>query len=420
MFLAACLLAGSLVWNEGIDFYRDGDATNAVRVLRPLLLDEEYGARAAEVVAKLAYDAGDLEEAAAAAQIALRAHPKDARVNRNFTRATDGLLELRETKRINRILKDAQGKDLAQMLRQATHDIRDLLQEATTYRTNTAEKVIARADALAARAEKLADLWIPVKELVCQSVTNEEQAATIALQVEKAQKLTEQSAVSLADLKDEAYSQLAEAEIDFTRFMKMTILPPEALEEDLVCQSNQNHQEALDFTRIFRARFPAWAKQYEQQAQANTNLPPFTVETQAKISDLSTRLEKLQLSEPVPTEDALALIREIQDLLPKSNQGGQAGQQGQPNAQNQNQQQRQQPPNPQENQEQQGDEQTQGEKESPEDEPHEAEGTEAEESPEEQEIEAVLRKAQERSEEHEADKKARMRKAPLPPNERDW
>ena len=36
------------------------------------------------------------------------------------------------------------------------------------------------------------------------------------------------------------------------------------------------------------------------------------------------------------------------------------------------------------------------------------------------EIETILRKAQERNDEHEADKKARMRKAPLPPNERDW
>ena len=39
---------------------------------------------------------------------------------------------------------------------------------------------------------------------------------------------------------------------------------------------------------------------------------------------------------------------------------------------------------------------------------------------EDQEVEAVLKKAQERSDEHEAEKKARMRKAPLPPNERDW
>ena len=41
-------------------------------------------------------------------------------------------------------------------------------------------------------------------------------------------------------------------------------------------------------------------------------------------------------------------------------------------------------------------------------------------SPEEREVEALLKKAQERSDEHEAEKKARMRKAKLPPNERDW
>ena len=43
-----------------------------------------------------------------------------------------------------------------------------------------------------------------------------------------------------------------------------------------------------------------------------------------------------------------------------------------------------------------------------------------EEKEEDQELEATLKKAQERNDEHEAEKKARMRKAPLPPNERDW
>ena len=42
------------------------------------------------------------------------------------------------------------------------------------------------------------------------------------------------------------------------------------------------------------------------------------------------------------------------------------------------------------------------------------------ESSEDAEVESILRKAQERNDEHEAEKKARMRKAPLPPNERDW
>ncbi|MBQ8126013.1 MAG: hypothetical protein IJ173_09060, partial [Kiritimatiellae bacterium] len=68
------------IWNEGVDSYRAGDVTNALRVLRPLLLSRTHGARAAELVAKINYDrahepgAADplpaLEEAAAAAQIA--------------------------------------------------------------------------------------------------------------------------------------------------------------------------------------------------------------------------------------------------------------------------------------------------------------------------------------------------------------
>ena len=101
--LAALLLAATEpamtdgeVWNEGVSFYRDGDVTNALKTLRPLLLSKTHGARAAEVVAKLEYEKGNLEEAANAAQIALRAAPEDAKANRNFTRATDRLPAIRE------------------------------------------------------------------------------------------------------------------------------------------------------------------------------------------------------------------------------------------------------------------------------------------------------------------------------------
>ena len=85
------------VWNEGVGYYRAGDVTNALRVLRPLMVSKTHAARAAEVVAKLEFERGNQEEAAVAAQIALRATPDDAKANRNFTRTTDGLLEARET-----------------------------------------------------------------------------------------------------------------------------------------------------------------------------------------------------------------------------------------------------------------------------------------------------------------------------------
>ncbi len=439
------------VWNEGVSHYRAGNVTNALAVLRPLMLSKTHGARAAEVVAALAYEKArategadplkDLEEAAAAAQIALRAAPTDARRNRNFTRAIDGLPELRETSRVNEILQAANGKDPAALLRQATHDVRDILLEAGTYRTNAAEQVVAKADALSARAEKASDMWLPVKEAICQAITNQEQAATISLQVDQARAKTTKAATALVDLSDDAYTHLADAEHDFTRFMKLTIAPPDAMQEDLQAQTNAYTRaepvngrawqtDALDFTRAFRAKFPAWAKAYEQQAQADTNKPPFTAEAQAKVSDLSTRLEKVQLTlAEKPTEDgqieALKLIQEILGLLPNQGGGGQGQQQQNPNQQNKDknksQQDQQQDQQNNQQQDQSSDQRQEENPEQNEDEQKESEGEESsEESPEDREVDSVLRKAQERSDEHEADKRARMRKAPLPPNTRDW
>lgn len=443
--LAAFLLAATEpattdgeVWNEGVSFYRDGDVTNALKTLRPLLLSKTHGARAAEVVAKLEYEKGNLEEAANAAQIALRAAPEDAKANRNFTRATDRLPAIREEEHLKSVLKAAEGKDPGAMLLAATKDCRALMSESGAYRTNRAEKAVAFADALSKRAERLSDSWIPVRELIAQSVTNEEQAATISAQIDAARKKTKDAAKRLSDLDAEAYPLLSDVEHDFTRFVKLTVMPPAAMDEDLVAQSNawmdveqfngrSWQQDALDFTRAFRAKFPAWARAYEQQAQSDTNKPPFTAEDQAKVSALATELEKIQLGcidkfLPPEQEKALEIINEIRELLPKDQNGG--GQQQQKHDQqqknDQNQQQNQQNQNQQQNQDQQqqnqDQQQSEGEDDKNKDEPDEGD----QQDTEDQEVEAVLKKAQERSDEHEAEKKARMRKAPLPPNERDW
>lgn len=432
---AACLVALSAmtavgasgqsdveVWNEGVDFYRAGDITNALRVLRPLTLTREYGARAAEVVAKLEYEQGDLETAADVAQIALRANPSDPRANRNFTRAVDGLPEFLESKRIDEVLKSSQGRDPGAMMLGATRESRRLMEEVAGYTTNSASKVVELSDSLSARASALADAWISVKGAICQAVTNEEQAATIIMQVDQAREKTRLAARRIADIDPEAYSALSDVEHDCTRFLKMTILPPDAIAEDMVAQSNAWQdvesfngrvwqQDALDYTRAFRAKFPAWALAYEQQAQSDTNTPPFTAEDQAKVSALATELEKIQmecLENPLPPsqERALDLIGEIDGLLPKGGKsGGQSGQrQSGDDGQNSGDVESQQ-------------DQTNEEKDLQED----SESEKGEESVEDNnEIEAILRKAQERSDEHEADKRARIRKAPLPPNERDW
>ena len=399
--LAALLLAATEpamtdgeVWNEGVSFYRDGDVTNALKTLRPLLLSKTHGARAAEVVAKLEYEKGNLEEAANAAQIALRAAPEDAKANRNFTRATDRLPAIREEEHLKAVLKAAEGKDPGSLLLAATKDCRALMSESGVYRTNRAEKAVALADALSKRAERLSDSWIPVRELIAQAVTNEEQAATISAQIDAARKKTKDAATKLSDFDAEAYPLLSDVEHDFTRFVKLTVMPPAAMDEDLVAQSNawmdveqfngrSWQQDALDYTRAFRAKFPAWARAYEQQAQSDTNKPPFTAEDQAKISALATELEKLQMecvekSLPPSQEEAVRIINEIRELLPKDQNGGGQSQQNQDqqqkndqnqqqNQQNQDQQQQQQD----QQQQNQNQQQSEGEDDKNKDEPDE-------------------------------------------------
>lgn len=422
------------VWNEGVEYYRAGDVTNALRVLRPLMLSKTHGARAAEVVAKLEYDRGNQDEAAGAAQIALRAAPEDAKANRNFTRATDGLLAARETKRINDILKAAQGKDPGAMLMDATKEARTLMTEAGGFRTNAPVRAVALADALSKRASAIADTWIPVREVIAQSVTNEEQAATILQQIEQAQAKTKKAVKEFGDLDGNAFASMSDVEHDFTRFLKLTVMPPAAIAEDLVAQSNawqdvadfngrKWQQDALDYTRAFRAKFPAWAQTYEQQAQSDTNKPPFTKEAQAKISALATEVEKLQIecctkALPPNQEKAIELLNEINELLPKDRNGGGQGQQ---NQQQQQQNQQQQADNNQDQQDQQSDQKQEQDPENPDEDPSEdSQDQQDQPDQEDQEVEATLKKAQERNDEHEAEKKARMRKAPLPPNERDW
>ena len=422
------------VWNEGVEYYRAGDVTNALRVLRPLMLSKTHGARAAEVVAKLEYDRGNQDEAAGAAQIALRAAPEDAKANRNFTRATDGLLAARETKRINDILKAAQGKDPGAMLMDATKEARTLMTEAGGFRTNAPVRAVALADALSKRASAIADTWIPVREVIAQSVTNEEQAATILQQIEQAQAKTKEAVKEFGDLDGNAFASMSDVEHDFTRFLKLTVMPPAAIGEDLVAQSNawqdvadfngrKWQQDALDYTRAFRAKFPAWAQTYEQQAQSDTNKPPFTKEAQAKISALATEVEKLQIecctkALPPNQEKAIELLNEINELLPKDKNGGGQGQQ---NQQQQQQNQQQQADNNQDQPDQQSDQKQEQDPENPDEDPSEdSQDQQDQPDQEDQEVEATLKKAQERNDEHEAEKKARMRKAPLPPNERDW
>lgn len=436
----------SEIWNEGVEHYRAQDVTNALSTLRPIMLSRTHGARAAEIVAKLEYDAARkpgaedalsrLEEAATAAQIALRANPDDPRLNRNFSLAVAELPELRETKRVNSLLESSKNTPPAQLLKKAVVESRQLLSDIpaiVALSTNDADRAVAKADECGAAAGSLADTWLSLKEAVCRAVTNEKEVAAISLQVDELRKKTEEAARQISDIDADAAYGIAAAEDGFTGFYKAFVLPPEAVNEVIVNQSNacQNvaaecgrswQNEALDFTRAFRAKFPAWAKAYEQAAAADTNKPPFTAESQAKIADLATRLEKLQLDcieNPTLEKQRKALDTavEISKLIPKDDKSDKSQNSQSPDR------------NPNQNQKNDkngndGSDDEENENRPDEDRDGKDDGKDKNDASVDKsdgkEIEAVLKKAQERSDEHEAEKKARMRRMRLPPNERDW
>ena len=46
------------IWNRGVDLYREGNMTNALAVLKPLILSKTHGARASELVGAIEFAQG--------------------------------------------------------------------------------------------------------------------------------------------------------------------------------------------------------------------------------------------------------------------------------------------------------------------------------------------------------------------------
>lgn len=579
---ASAQLSDREIWNRGYDFWKAGDTTNALATLRPLTLSRTHGARAAEVVgalrqadrtaelakAKAATDvqAGEAaleplrracaaaEESAAMMQLALRKTPDDPRANRNFTRAVTGLRELRDDLHVAEVLARAKGQDPKTLLTKSARDALALLHEQEAMMTNEATRAVAQSVTLARRAGELADALIPLKQQILQTVTNEQQAATLVGDVEATRDRTLQAVEQLEDLSPDAAESVAAVESAFHRYWKGVLDPPTALTEGLRAQTNavaraarENgrdwqqeaaefsqifnaglqdwvqqvcaqdvpaasnrppftvevaqdvaaamqeiakkqaeqvkdpkpeeqvqlltglgrvqercglvagqppqlnaagilaqtnayldvvrtdgfdwQRDALDATRAFRAKFPAWAQRKAQEIQqriqqGNTNAVPFTQETQAEIAQLAAAVEAEQAQMvktvlPPKQLEILAKLARIRELLPKDDGGGSNSPQQNPQQDPQQQQQKDQGQNPESQQDQQPPQDDP--KDEQKDEPESQEQKPQESEPQDQkEVEDLLRKAQERSEEHENEKKARMNKSRLSPNERDW
>jgi len=425
-------------YNAACAWYQDGDTTNACSTLRSLLNSKAIGARAGELLGKILYDQAhtessaedpaaklkQMEEAAKSFQRSLCETPEDERRNRNLTRAIDPLQELRVNAHIAEVMKEHGQSQPDQLLDTMLAEQRAIMDEGYTTFTNNAPILIEKSEALAQRQKKNADLWIPLKQQLLQAVTNQQEQAMLNGQIELGRDSMAGITTAFEDLLPEAAQESAQVEPLLYNFWKMVTPPNTVIDEAIICQSNtlakinrryletrDSQREAQELTSIFIQRFPQWADQYMQQAQSDTNMPPFTAEDKAEIEELAAHVAKLQveiIEKKLPAPEARPLqvqahkeLLEIREKLPKNPQDSSQQQQQQ---QEQKQDQEQQP------QEQKPEQKEEEQKPEPE---------EKQEKPPE-DVQELLRRALEREKEHEEDKKKQIRNLPMLPSERDW
>ncbi len=454
-------MAARCRYNSGLSSFQAGDLSAASETLLPIIALPGFG-KAAELYGaaqfKTASGAVAATNAAAKAQAlerastgflhALRAAPDDERSRRNLSRATANIPALREAAHLESVLAKYGQTPPQQLIGQMLGEERAVMQEAVAVSTNGhAATLISGFEKLAKRQRDNADIWIPLKQMLVDSgaITNEQQRAEVAQRIEQTRDAMTHGAALLDDISPEAYGPMAQSEETVYGFWKMLSEPPALINEDILVQTNAyvspdeprfpgrpDWEDALQLSQLFAERFPPWAEQVIQQRQADTNAPPFTAEDAAKINELTESLLWVQ-QDAVKNEkkeerrsaaiEALRLLEQIRELLPKNpNNQQQQQNQDQQQQQNQDQQQDQQEQQDQ-NQDQQQDQQDQQQDEQQQDQQEQEKEQQAGEEKKDEpppDVQEALRRALQREKEHEQEKERQRRTFPLPPNARDW
>lgn len=420
--------AQTYLFNAALAQQRVRDGQAAIGLLEPLVHSPRVGDRSAELLGVTALqvaaatngpDAAEarlnaVELAGSAFQQALRNQPQEARRRRNLNRAEQQLPSLREEARIARLLRQHAQTPPHQLITTLLQEQRALLRETPNAFTNEAPERIRQLEALAERQDRNNDLWVPLKQAVLKSpaLTNAQQRAAFEQIVENTRDTMNTTAGQMRDLNPEACAGLPRTEPPVYLFWRGMVAPPALLDEDIALQSNvlvradtplvpyrPDQPEALELTRAFQERFPEWADQVAQAAQADTNAPTLKPEDRAEIERLTRETLPLQQKPTPPNQrQALANLLRIRELLPKQKQPQKQEQQPQPQ------------PNPQEQPQPQP-------QEKPEQQPKPPEEKPPEQPP--KNVQDLLQRALQREKEHEAEKRKQMDKVPMLPNERD-
>jgi hypothetical protein len=455
-------------YNAALAYLQAGQYKESLDLLRELLLEGgEANVDTATALGKAAYQTAAehteeaaedlakrvrlLQEAGEAFRSAASSHPSDAETARNLAVLKQKLSEARETAHIAALLEKYKDQSASSIAATMLASQQELVESIPAAFTNTTPARIALLEELSEKQRNNADLWVPLKGKLLQAMASPQDEAA-QKQLAAVNELAEHTrdnmlagADSLRDLDPSAYGPAVSSQAAIYGLWKGIAAYPEILKEDLRRQSNaltatvsgeltpqpghvapaDNQKEAAVLTRLFTERFTTQvpdpgsnAPPAQVQENSETNAAAISAETRARILELSDQTEATQaraltLLESSTTSQAVeqqkqayALLKEIEELLPKQKQ-----QQQQPDKQQQQEQQQEQ-------------EQQQQQEQQPKDSPPEQDPQQQEPEKQDQDVpedvQQMLDKALQREKEHEEEKIRRQQFVPLPALEKDW
>ena len=456
------------MFNAAVAWYRAGEYTKAATILQRLVQSRhDIDGPAASGLGSSLYRQAEimdgavdaetlkgreamLKQAAAAYQEALRAETGDRDSRANLALVLGTLPEAEEKALVARLMQDHGQTEPFALLETMLSEQRDILETCPQAFTNDTPGQIPQFEALAERQKHNAHLWIPLKGklLGMMQQAEPEQRAMMNGAMDSIQDSMMDAGAALRDLDPAGYGPAADAESNLYAIWKQMADYTLLLQEDLRRQSNAvseteqtiasgappsqknlvDQAETISLTPLFVKRLPDALPEDahlinelgpDGKPDPNVRQPTdlgITVEAHSNIVALAEEavgaqqlaLDHLQAGRQVDALDeemrSYDLLKQIEELLPKSG----------------DQQQQQQQQQDQQDQQDQQQDQEQEQEEPP---PEEQQQEQPEPQPQEisqEELEKLMDRALEREKEYEERQRERNRSAPLSPRERDW
>lgn len=417
-----------------------------------------------------------LHESGEAFKDAVRSAPDNSQSRKNLAVILDKLPAAEEQAKTAELMAKFEQVPAQQIADQMLQTQRKIVSEIPVAFTNESPSQIKTLEIIAETEKKNADLWIPLKGKLLNSMAQQQnkdpkiqqQLAAFEQLVEATRAQMKDSSAALRDLDTAGYNSAAVSENNIYQFWKSIAAFESILQEDIRRQTNainmvsreklQNQtttkpanaeqDEALNLTDLFAKRFAesipetgetpppdSKAEIGKDKKDPGVSQPEkqlITAETRKTILNLASQASTAQKSASsfistnnftsslLEQKKAHSLLKEIEKLLPKNKTSNQQDQQENKDKKEQQQKDQKEQQN---NQQEQNQPQQQQQEEQKKEQQVEEKNAQQEKNKDElsaEQLKKLLEKAAQRESEHEAKKRERNRSIPMSPIDRDW